>query len=556
MEEYVYSVKFIKSFRPFYNKKVPEIQKFLELYQDIEKKDFIKPIYSETNKYNSFPSFTYNKKYSKKGGSGGSKKKGVTFLKKGSNAWQPYTPSSNGEKIKQIVISNFNKLTNKNFEQVSDQLIQGLSGIDCSDVLTILGNEVLKKLMYDKNFYKVYVDLCKKIWKLDKWHDSLVTVMQDDGVLYWCENKINVDENMKIYGPYESLDDLRKASRSEINFKRYLMNMLYSEYCKMDEYLEKMQKAVKDGDEDDEFKYRRKIFSNGEFVAELYKDGNMSEKIINIYFVYLLCMKDFDEKSVNNIKLEVFSKMWSIIGGKIRCRSDIITHVNERILKMNLENRIKFMMQDVIGRKKNDKAKVIENVWQKKGGKDSIDKNSRDKNGRDKKNGNKYGSDNRFSGNVWNRFGNVGNVSNTGGIYGKNDTSNKIDGKSKTVVSYDDFYEESEEKLNSFLCNYDKGKSADYIKDEKRSLVKHFLKCCTNMDMGKVLLEVLFNRALENDVSIDRITPIVSVLLREKVLRRKYIGGVFKELDNNLDDIALDIPDVKKNFERLRNTKF
>lgn len=617
MEEYVYTVKFIKSFRPFYNKKVPEIQEFLELYTDIEKKDFIKPIYSETNKYNSFPSFSYNKKHNGGGSNGGyhkgghkghygghkghhgghgghgggkkGKKSVPVFMKKGSNAWQPYTPSSNGEKIKKIVISNFNKLTGKNFEQVSDKLIADLSEIDCSDVLTILGAEVLKKLLFDKGFYKVYVDLCKKIWSLEEWHDRLVTIIEDDGVLYWSENKINVDEDQRIMGPYDSIDELRLVTRREVSFKRYLMNMLYSEFCRIDEYLEEMGKAVSVGDEDTEFRFRRKMFSNGEFLAELYKDGCVDEKILNIYFIFLLGMQDFDEKQVNTIKLELFSKMWTIIDGKIGSQGDILAHIKGRLLKMKLANRIRFMLEDSVGavRKavsedtafKNEKSGFgsgSKKGWdgsrggsrggRRDGQRDGRRDGSRGGRRDGRKDNRRDGRDNRFGG-VWNRFGDgvaavkggSGGSVGSGGSGGSgrfSEPSGERFQKREPTISDDEFFEKCDEKIMTFLGNYESGKSEEFIDEERENLVDEFRKMCVNIHLGKVLLEALLNKALESDETIDRISPLVSALLKRKVLRRKYIGAVFKELEGNLDDIVLDIPEAKGNFERLRGTKF
>lgn len=591
MEEYVYSVKFIKSFRPFYNKKVPEIQKFLELYTDIEKKDFIKPIYSETNKYNSFPSFAhhsngnghgkkYGNGYHKKGGLGGGKKKKPVFMKKGSNAWQPYTPSSNGEKIKKIVISNFNKLTADNFDQVSDQLISDLKSIDCSDVLTILGAEVLKKLLFDKGFYKVYVNLCKKIWSLQTWHDKLVTIIEDDGSFYWCENKINVDEDMKINGPYETMEKLRVVSRREINFRKYLMNMMYAEFCKMDEYLVKFREAIEKKDDDEEFRFRRKVFSNGEFMAELYKYGYVDEKIMNIYFTNLLMMKDFKEDGVDTVKFELFCKMWEIIGRKIGSRGDINIHIRGKILKMKLANRIKFMMEDAVENMGGVVAKQpAKKAWTGNGlggGKTTVGKFKGDfrkgqKNFKDGKTGhlgNKGGKkfdkskkngyeSNRFAGTkVWNRFGDGVKVVK-GNSFGKGNGSNvMVDKKGDDDIDEDKFFEKCESKLSAYLDGFNSGKGDDFIDEERERLVDEYRLICFSARLGKILLEAILNKALESDDTIDKICPIVSALLKRRVLRRRYIGTVFKELESNLEDIELDIPEARVNFERLRGTKF
>ena len=589
----MYSVKFIKSFRPFYNKKVPEIQEFLELYQDIEKKDFIKPIYSETNKYNSFPSFTYKKKF-KKGGHGGGKK-GAFFVKKGKNAWQPYTPSSNGEKIKQIVISNFNKLTQSNFEQVSDNLVKDLREINCSDVLTILGNEILKKLMYDKGFYKVYIHLCKKLWGLIEWQDSLVSLIKDDDGLYWCENKINVDEDLKINGPYKSETELRKVSRGEVSFKRCLMNMLYGEFCKFDEYLVGFRGAA---DEDAEFKFRRRMFSNGEFLAELYAAGCIEDKIIVDYFAFLLMMRDFDESTMDILKLELFSQMWKIIGGKIGMRDDIVAHVSRKILGCKLENRIRFMMEDVVGAAEVKEKKVSKTGrgWGTIGGDDGRGerggrgersgrgerdyergdmrgdrrgggrRDDRRGGGRrdDRRGGGRRRDDGRGGGyggrrddrrrggdwekggkrnkrqesrynNVWNRFGDGVSVVKAGAA--------------REEVDEDKFFEECDTIIGEFM-------GGDSDDETRERFIDRLCKKCTNVQLGRILMEALFNRSLESDACIDKMTPIISFLLKRKVLRRRYIGQVFKELEGNLEDIELDVPDARVNFERLRGTAF
>ena len=131
--KYIYTPDFIFSFKAVNNMKMPELDDFLREYHGIEEHDMAKPMFSQTTKYKSFPLNFIPKRFSKKLNNGKRK-----LLVRGEGTWLPYTPLTSNERMKQIIISTLNKLTSKNFTEMSSELLKSLYQINCTDALDIL----------------------------------------------------------------------------------------------------------------------------------------------------------------------------------------------------------------------------------------------------------------------------------------------------------------------------------------------------------------------------------------------------------------------------------
>ena len=62
-----------------------------------------------------------------------------------------------------------NKITEKNFEKQSLELLKVLSENKEKMSVMIIAELILEKIWYDKSFYSLYVKLCKKLWDNDEW---------------------------------------------------------------------------------------------------------------------------------------------------------------------------------------------------------------------------------------------------------------------------------------------------------------------------------------------------------------------------------------------------
>ena len=356
----VYKPDFVLSFKTVNNEKLPELKEFLELYHGIENEDKIKPVFSQTSKYKSFPINFIPKKYSKKLLEE-AKKGRILLTNEGS--WKPYTPLTDIDKMKQIITSTLNKITNKNFAEISEELLNNLMNINCVDALDILAMEILKKAYYDSDYIHLYVTLCSRIWENKKWHKSLITIIKNsDTEYYWCENRLEVQDTISYNGPYNSDGEIMKDVMKQINFKNNLLVMCQKEFKERHIYLEKSRI-----EEDDEIRYklRRRVFSLIEFIALMYNSGYISEKTLHVVIADLLQLKDYNdgnEVELNEDEVEAFVILWKLLYKGPRkpfCQKYIdeyIDLVENWIMGMEWQSRIRYLLEDVVVLEKGEKV--------------------------------------------------------------------------------------------------------------------------------------------------------------------------------------------------------
>lgn len=330
-----YSSEFIFSLKDQYQSKIDDMNEFISMYDDLVNKDNLKPLFSQTYKYDLFPK---KKNYKK-------------FKMKNSNAWGPTIPKNNIEKIKKTIKIILNKITEKNYNILIETLICEIGKFNTSDILDILAKEIMNKVIYDSNFHNIYIKLCNRIWSMKSWHDELITiVIDDDNKLYWHKNTSSDEEN-KLNGPFENEDDIREYTRKYINFRYILLDNLYKKFLERDEYIQKSNDS--NIDEDRRYKLRRNLFGIIEFIGKLYKKNMISEKIIHVIFIELLNIhKKNDELPQEYI--EMFCILWKISNEKIIApiKSNLIdeyfNHIRNHIMKIKWPLRITFMLEDCI----------------------------------------------------------------------------------------------------------------------------------------------------------------------------------------------------------------
>ena len=356
--KHIYTPDFIFSFKAINNMKMPELEDFLRIYNGIEELDRAKPMFSQTTKYKSFPLNFIPKRFSKKLSNGKRK-----LLVRGEGVWRPYIPLTSKENMKQIIVSTLNKLTSKNFSEMSAYLLKSLYQINCTDALDILATEILKKAYYDSEYIHLYVTLCSKIWQEREWNKTLFTIISNSNTeYYWCENRLETQESISFHGPFKTDKEAINDAMMNINFKKNLMNHCHNEFQNRMKHIEASREE--ELDDEDRYKKRRRVFSLLEFLALMYNSKYLPEKIMHIIIMDLLKLNKYQEwiKDQEKVKdfmpdeedVEGFVILWKIIYSTKRKPfvqkyiDQYLNCIEKWLLPMNWNSRMKYMLIDVI----------------------------------------------------------------------------------------------------------------------------------------------------------------------------------------------------------------
>lgn len=353
--KYIYTPEFIFSFRAVNNMKMPELEEFLKIYNGIEEQDKMKPMFSQTTKYKSFPLNFIPKRFSKKLTNGKRK-----LLVRGEGTWRPYTPLTSIDRMKQIIISTLNKITSKNFSEMSNELLKSLDKINCTDALDILATEILKKAYYDSDYIHLYVTLCARIWQNREWNKSLFTIISNNETeYYWCENKQETQESISFHGPFKNDKEAISDALNNVNFKKNLMTRCHLEFQnRMEHIIASREKGL-----DDEIRYkrRRRVFSLLEFLALMYNSKYLQERVMHLIIMDLLKFDIFQSDDTCDTDImpeeedvEGFVILWKIIY-KAKRKPFIQKYIDQYLdciekwlLPLKWNSRIRYMLEDVV----------------------------------------------------------------------------------------------------------------------------------------------------------------------------------------------------------------
>jgi hypothetical protein len=326
-----YSPDYIYSFQNKVTDKFDDLAEFVSLYDNLVKQDSIKPLFSQTCKYELFP-----------------KKKIFKRIRiKDRSVWRPTLPRTDNEKMRKTIKTILNKITEKNYGVLIETLMCEIGKFTTYDILDILADEIVNKIVYDSTFHNIYIKLCSRIWSMAVWHQYLITIVVDDNEEFFWYKNTSLEEH-KLHGPYESEEDIRKETNNQINFRNVLLDKLNRKFLKIDKYIEKSNT-----EDESRYIYRRHIFGIMEFIGKLYKKNFINEKIIHNISLYLL---DYTDKleHIPEEYIETFCILWKIVLEKITSpiRDNIVhqyyEYLNENILTRDISLRIKFMIEDSI----------------------------------------------------------------------------------------------------------------------------------------------------------------------------------------------------------------
>lgn len=340
----IYQPDYIFSLKDQYTNSKLDIDEFLTMYNDLINQDHIKPLFSQSNRYDLFPKKNKIRRYKSK------------------DVWAPSVPKTNIEKLKKTIKIILNKITEKNYGVLIETLICEIGKFNTYEILEILAEEIIQKVTYDANFHNIYIKLCNRIWSMKMWHEELITIVVDEnGKLYWHKNSIKEDD---LKGPYETDIEIREYTNKHINFRYVLLDMLYQKFQQKDEFISKSKET--NIDDDIRYKYRRELFSTIEFIGKLYKKNMIPEKIIHVILIDLICYTNFNKMCEEYV--ESFCILWKIIDEKIispikfNIAYQYLEYINKKICSLKWTMRIKFMLKDFIERFEKKYKKSLNDV--------------------------------------------------------------------------------------------------------------------------------------------------------------------------------------------------
>ena len=324
----VYQPDFILNHLSLFINKNNNLIKFLRKYDEIIKLDKKKPLFSLTDRYNTFPKQHKFERLPDK-----------NFLKKGDHAWCPTTNNNNMVKIIKGIL---NKITDKNYKELSNELLLNLLKFNMYDMFDVLIKEILEKCIYDNKYHYIYINLCKMIWNNKEIYYNITTISKLDDKYYWNKN-VEI-KNTKLYGAFNSIEDVKKNIIETLNFKDNLINYFCKEYTiKNILFNEIIQNKL---DDEEIFKRKKKIQSIFEFIVKLYFKKYTTVSKIDYLFTYLIENKIYKED------IECIYHISKLLNKNNYNNLEIFIQKFEMKIKDTVwDDRITFFIKEIIGKK-------------------------------------------------------------------------------------------------------------------------------------------------------------------------------------------------------------
>lgn len=317
---------FLESFAVEYSQKVNEDRKV--------------PLFSKTNKYNSFPVRCH---YSKE------------KPKKKKDTWRRDIPAltkiKKADELKATIVRVLNKITMENFESQSDELLKVLIDRKDPSSVKVVAELILEKVWYDKSFYELYVSLCNKLWSNIEWVQPSYKILKGKNKFFYS---LLFEEGSKPTGPFKTQAEVEAIAQQRVNLKTVFLDLCRTHFNMREEYIN----ILKDLEGNALYKAKRKVFGTVEIVGQFYKMGHLSKKIVNYILGSLLTKMKYDEE------MEAFHLMWQVIKQKSIFEKYVQDLKREKEKKWCM--RTKFMMDDIIefveGKRiiKSPKRKVVQ----------------------------------------------------------------------------------------------------------------------------------------------------------------------------------------------------
>jgi hypothetical protein len=345
------SFPFLESFAGKYSQKVTEDKKV--------------PLFSKTSKYNNFPVRCQwkggnNERPGQKHDGRRDRSSHDRYQKSG---WRTMSnrPSSNPSErmaptkfkkvsgIKGLAMKVLNKITENNFNAQSNELLNVLLENKEEMSVRIIAELVLEKIWYDKGFYNLYVNLCKKLWDNNDWISECYQIHNT--------TKGNVDEyfyslkfesNKSVHkGPFRSKEQAISQAKKVSNFKSVFLSLCRDNFYKRDGFIKEASELP---DSTKKYKLKRRLFGTVEILGYFYKMGYLNEDIIHFVFLSLLHTDNIHSSGAKCAEeIEAIKLLWDIVHENINKNTmGEYGGLLQTEMKKSWGSRINFMIEDMI----------------------------------------------------------------------------------------------------------------------------------------------------------------------------------------------------------------
>ena len=193
--------------------------------------------------------------------------------------------NNENEKINIIIRTYLNKISEDNYEKVSEQLIDNLLLYKNTNIFKLL-SEKKNKCIFDYKYRNLYINLCSKVWNNKKIHYNLIEIKKCNDE-YIAE--YNIDNNsIGNIGPFQSMDKLKENVFKKINFKNYFIDFLQESYYNKNLDIEHLE-------DNKFFDIKKKTLLLVELLSILFIEKHINFDIINlillIYIKIIILMK-------------------------------------------------------------------------------------------------------------------------------------------------------------------------------------------------------------------------------------------------------------------------
>lgn len=351
LSEISVSLPFLESFAGKYSQKVTEDRKT--------------PLFSKTSKYNNFPVRCQWK-------SGGSERNNHRYDRRRErprtydrfqpkDEWRKASSSSSPTQrmvptkirkvagIKGLAIKVLNKITETNFEKQANELLKVLLENKEKNSVNIIAELILEKVWYDKGFYKLYVNLCKKLWENDEWVSECYQIhcVEKSKKEYFYSSNLESSTKPVLKGPYNSKEKAIAEAKRMVNFKSIFISLCRDNFYKRHTFITEASGLP---DSTKKYKLKRRLFGTVEILGHFCNMGHLDENIIHFIILSLLHTDNIHSSGAKYAEeLEALKLLWDIVHNKIgqRVMGEYSNLLNVE-LKREWCSRINFMLEDML----------------------------------------------------------------------------------------------------------------------------------------------------------------------------------------------------------------
>jgi hypothetical protein len=280
-----------------------------------------------------------------------SSKETIMFLK---NTWKPKLADNDEDNIRNKVMKSLNKLNETKFTIITKELLEDMEKIEYIELLHILIESILEKIVFDEKFQLLYAKLCNELSVNKKWQKNLISIIEKDDDFFYSYNSLAKTDH-EIFGPFSSKEECAKDAMDKIDFQKTLVDKVQDKFKNIPSELERMRNL-----ENDEAKIciKKEIFSLVGFIFNLVSTGFIHEYVIYHCISKLLGMEKIEtpydeeiEAAIKIINLMQSSKSFKMSVKNYNSYKEYVQ--NTLVLKIR-SIRMKFLLEECFNIKLNN----------------------------------------------------------------------------------------------------------------------------------------------------------------------------------------------------------